>query len=59
LLSVLLGEAGIARDGAADMFLAAGNGTLYTGDDAEQPYRARLAMMVDTLLAGLTYGAKG
>lgn len=59
LLSALLGEAGIARDGAADMFLAAGKGTLYTGDDAEQPYRARLTMMVDTVLAGLTCGAKG
>jgi AcrR family transcriptional regulator len=53
LLSVLLGEVGIARDGAADMLLAAGKGTLYTGDDAEQPYRARLAAMIDTLMAGL------
>jgi AcrR family transcriptional regulator len=59
LLSVLLGEAGITRDEAADMLLAAGMGSLYTGDDAEQPYRARLTAMIDTLVAGLGRGAKG
>ncbi|SDR24869.1 transcriptional regulator, TetR family [Rhizobiales bacterium GAS113] len=57
LLGALLGEAGITRDGAADMFLAAGLGTLSTGYCAEEPYRARLTAMVDTLLAGLTCGA--
>jgi AcrR family transcriptional regulator len=59
LLSVLLGEAGITRDEAADMLLAAGMGSLYTGDDAEQPYRARLTAMIDTLVTGLGRGAKG
>jgi AcrR family transcriptional regulator len=58
LLRALLYEAGITRDGAIDMFLAAAEGTLHTGDCAEQPYRARLTAMVDTLLAGLGCGAK-
>jgi AcrR family transcriptional regulator len=59
LLSVLLGEAAITHDEATDMILAAGMGTLYTGDDAEQPYRARLTAMIDTLVAGLGRDAKG
>lgn len=59
LLGALLKEAGIAHDGAIDMFLAAGKGTLDTGDAAEQPYRARLKTMVNTLVAGLTCNAKG
>jgi AcrR family transcriptional regulator len=58
LLSALLDEAGITRNEAADMLLAAGSGTLHSGDCAEQPYRARLTMMVNTLLAGLACGAK-
>jgi AcrR family transcriptional regulator len=58
LLRALLGEAGITRDGAIDMFLAAAEGTLHTGDCAEQPYRARLTAMVDTLVAGLGCDAK-
>jgi AcrR family transcriptional regulator len=58
LLGTLLNEAGITRDGAADMFLAAGMGTLHTGDCAEQPYRSRLTALVDTLMAGLGGGAK-
>ena len=53
LLSAVLGEAGIDRDDAAAMFIAAGLGTLQTGDAAAQPYRARLSAMVDTLVAGL------
>ncbi|WP_268959129.1 hypothetical protein [Paraburkholderia elongata] len=40
------------------MFIAAGLGTLQTGDNAAQPYRARLSAMVDTLVAGLTCQAK-
>ena len=55
----LLGEAGITRDAAADMFLAAGKGTLYGGDCAEGPYRARLTEMVNTLVTGLNCEAKG
>ena len=55
LLSALLGDAGITHNGVADMFLAAGKGTLYTGDDTEQPYRARLTAMIDTLVAGLQF----
>jgi AcrR family transcriptional regulator len=58
LLRTLLCEAGITRDGAIDMFLAAAEGTLHTGDCAEQPYRARLTAMVDTLVAGLGCDAK-
>ncbi|SHL11352.1 transcriptional regulator, TetR family [Bradyrhizobium lablabi] len=59
LLGTLLNEAGITRDGAVDMFLAAGMGMLHTGDCAEQPYRSRLTAMVDTLMAGLGGDAKG
>ena len=59
LLGALLDEAGIGHDGAADMLLAAGQGTLHTGDCAEQPYRARLTAMVNTLIAGLGCDAKG
>lgn len=58
LLSALLSEAGIDRDGAAAMFIAAGLGTLQTGDNAVRPYRARLRAMVDTLVAGLACLAK-
>ena len=54
LLSAVLGEAGITRDGAAEMLLAAGIGTLHTGDCAEQPYRSRLAAMVEMQIAGFT-----
>jgi AcrR family transcriptional regulator len=52
LLSAVLGEVGIRRDGAVEMLLAAGNGTLQTGDCAEQLYRSRLTAMVDMLIAG-------
>lgn len=48
----------ITRDEATDMILAACMGTLYTGDDAEQPYRARLTAMIDALVAGLGRDAK-
>ena len=58
LLSAVLGEAGITRDGAAEMLLAAGNGTLHTGGCAEQPYRSRLTAMVNMLIAGFTSDAK-
>jgi len=58
LLGTLLKEAGITHDGAIDMLLAAGTGTLHTGDCAEQPYRARLTIMVNTLVAGLICDAK-
>jgi AcrR family transcriptional regulator len=59
LLDSLLGEAGITHRGATDMLLAAGRGTLFTGDSAERPYRARLTAMVNTLMAGLSRDAKG
>jgi hypothetical protein len=59
LLIGLLSEAGITRDGSADMSIAAGKGTLYSDDCAELPYRARLAEMVNTLVTGLTCEAKG
>jgi AcrR family transcriptional regulator len=53
LIRAALNEEGIARKGAADMFLAAALGALGTGDIAEKPYRARLAALVDTLVVGL------
>jgi AcrR family transcriptional regulator len=59
ILGGLLGEAGITHDGATDMLLAAGQGTLHTGDCAEQPYRARLTAMIDTLVSGLGGNTKG
>jgi AcrR family transcriptional regulator len=59
VLDALLSEAGIIDEGAADMFLAAGRGMLHTGDGAEQPYRARLSLMVDTLMIGLSIDAQG
>jgi AcrR family transcriptional regulator len=58
LLSTVLGEAGITHDGAAEMLLAAGNGTLHTGDWKEQPYRSRLTAIVEMLIAGFTSVAK-
>jgi AcrR family transcriptional regulator len=59
LLGGLLNEAGITHDGATEMLLAAGQGTLHTGDCDEQPYRTRLTAMVDTLVAGLGGSTKG
>ncbi len=59
LLTGLLDEAGIAQPGAADMFLAAAIGTLKTGNLAEKFYRARLAGMTNTLIAGLTQKGMG
>ena len=53
LLTGLLEEAGVAHDAATEMFTAAAMGTLRTGDIAEEPYRARLAMITNILLAGL------
>ncbi|MGQ7935929.1 hypothetical protein [Paraburkholderia sp. D1E] len=58
LQSAVLSEADIDRDEAVAMFIAAGLGTLQTGDAAAQPYRGRLSAMVDTLVAGLAYLAK-
>jgi AcrR family transcriptional regulator len=53
LIRTALNEEGIARKGAADMFLAAALGAVGTGDIAEKPYRGRLAALVDTLVLGL------
>ncbi|MCY0856319.1 TetR/AcrR family transcriptional regulator [Cupriavidus sp. D39] len=58
VLATLLKEAGIGQDGAADMLVAAGIGTLHTGDTAAQPYRVRLSAMVKTLVTGLSCDAK-
>lgn len=59
LIRTTLNEAGIARKGAADMFLAAAFGALGTGDIAEKPYRARLAALVETLVLGLQASSIG
>ena len=53
LIAAALNQAGIARKGTAEMFLAAALGALRTGDIAEKAYRARLAALVDTLVLGL------
>jgi hypothetical protein len=53
LIRTALNESGITRKGAADMLLAAALGALRTGDIAENPYRARLAALVETLVLGL------
>jgi AcrR family transcriptional regulator len=55
ILQRLLNEAGITRDDAAEMFLAAAAGTLRIGDTSEEEYRARLARLVDILIIGLTH----
>ncbi|QAY95475.1 hypothetical protein CWB41_06775 [Methylovirgula ligni] len=54
MLTGLLNEAGIARPGVTDMFLAAAIGSLKTGSLAEKSYRARLVAIIDTLIVGLT-----
>ncbi|SIO58850.1 transcriptional regulator, TetR family [Singulisphaera sp. GP187] len=55
LLQSALKTLGIEREDAADMFLAAAWGAFKTGDPAPEPYRARLAAMIDILIVGLKH----
>lgn len=53
MLAEALRDAGIVHDDAVSMLYAAAVGTLETGDIGEDPYRTRLASIVETLTAGL------
>jgi len=53
MLRDALRDVGIVHDDAVTMLYAAAVGTLETGDIGEEPYRARLASIVETLTAGL------
>jgi hypothetical protein len=53
LLADLLRSEGIHRKDAAQMFLAAAVGISQMSDGDEQVYRTRLALIVETLVAGL------
>ncbi len=53
LLDGLLAEAGVARAGARDMFLAAALGTARGEEITEAAYLTRLGAMVEVLVAGL------
>ncbi len=55
ILQRILNEAGIRRDDAAEMFLAAAVGTLRIGDTSEKEYRARLTKLVNILIVGLKH----
>lgn len=55
VLRDVLGEDG---DNTVELFLAAAYGALHTGDISEKPYRSRLKVLVETLLAGLKKSAK-
>jgi AcrR family transcriptional regulator len=55
LLRKVLRDGGIERADAADMFFAAGVGTLKPGESAAKPYRARLTALTDMLVAGLRH----
>src|SRR5258708_33884505 len=54
MLHRILNDAGISRDDAVEMFVAAALGTLGTGDIAEQPYPSRLTRLLNILVIGLT-----
>jgi AcrR family transcriptional regulator len=53
LITTVISEEGIARQGAAEMFLAAAVGTTQRGDSLAELYRSRLRAIVDVLLIGL------
>ena len=54
MLQTSLSEAGILKEEACGMFLAAAIGVIKTGDPARDPYRSRLTAIVEVLIAGLT-----
>ncbi len=53
LITTVLGEENIARQDAAEMFIAAAVGTTQSGDSSAELYRSRLRAIVDVLLIGL------
>src|SRR5258708_39993897 len=55
ILQRTLNEAGITRDDAAEMFLAAATGTLRVGEASEKEYRARLAKVGNMLIVGFRH----
>jgi len=55
ILQRTLNEAGITRDDAVEMFLAAATGTLRLDETSEKEYRARLTKLVNILIIGLRH----
>ena len=53
LITTVLSEENIARQGAAEMFIAAAVGTTQSGDSSAELYRSRLRAIVDVLILGL------
>jgi AcrR family transcriptional regulator len=53
LITTVLSEENISRQGAAEMFLAAAVGTIASGDSEATLYRSRLRAIVDVLIVGL------
>ena len=53
LITTVLSEENIARQDAAEMFIAAAVGTTQSGDTSAELYRSRLRAIVDILLVGL------
>jgi AcrR family transcriptional regulator len=53
LITTVLSEENIARQDAAEMFLAAAVGTTQSGDSSAELYRSRLQAIIDVLLVGL------
>ena len=53
LITTVISEENIVRQGAAEMFLAAAVGTTQSGDASAELYRSRLRAIVDVLIVGL------
>jgi len=53
LITTAISEENIARQGAAEMFIAAAVGTTKIGDSSATLYRSRLRAIVDVLIVGL------
>jgi len=53
LITAVISEENIAREGAAEMFIAAAVGTIQSGDSSVELYLSRLKAIVDVLLIGL------
>lgn len=53
LITTVISEENIARQDAAEMFVAAAVGTTQSGDSSAELYRSRLRAIVDVLLIGL------
>ena len=53
LITTLISEENIARQGAAEMFIAAAVGTTASGDSEARLYRSCLRAIVDVLILGL------